>query len=132
MDRHQDVATCMRDLIRVRPDAAYPHGFLGTVVEKNGTHEALACYEKMLKIDPGDATSKWRRGLTMSATGMIKDDRCYWKELTSEPGSEIAGRIQNIIKTSVMNAEEQGAVGQRYHHHDTRPDPDNGRADHRL
>ena len=80
--------------------------------KKNGMQEeALACYEKMLKIDPSDATAKWRRGLMMSATGRTKDDRYYWKELTSKPGSEIAGRIQNIIKTSIMNADEQGLSG---------------------
>ena len=88
MDRHQDIADCMRDLIRVRPDAAYAHGFMGAAVEKKDAYEdAMACYERMLEIGPDDAAARFRRGLMMYSTGRTKDDKYYWEELTAEPGS---------------------------------------------
>ena len=112
MGRHQDIADCMRDLIRVRPDAAYAHGFMGAAVEKKGAHkDAMACYERMLEIGPDDAAARFRRGLLMYPTGRTKNNKYYWKELAAEPGSEIAGRIQDVIRTSVMNATEEGPSG---------------------
>ena len=103
MKKHKDVVACMEKLIEIRPDAAYPHGFMGAAAEDDGEKEkALACYEKMLEIDPHDMAAKFKRACMMSSTGRVKDDKYYWKVLNEEQDDETADKVRRMLSIAVL------------------------------
>ena len=116
MKKHKDVVACMEKLIEIRPDAAYPHGFMGAAAEDGGDDEkALACYEKMLEIDPHDMAAKFKRACMMSSTGRVKDEKHYLKVLNTKQDDEVADKIRRIIsivtlKLSIGNASSNDVI----------------------
>ena len=98
--RHKDAAACMRDLLRVLPGAAYAHGLLGACVEQEGMkREALACYERMLELEPGDVAARFRkecvRGVIDSEGGQIG----MLKAVLFETDDPAAIKTQQVIRS---------------------------------
>lgn len=68
------VIKCMTGVISRRPRAAYAHGISGAVLHETGLlNEALACYETMLLIDPGEISAYARKAQVLAETGREKE-----------------------------------------------------------
>lgn len=60
----------MELVLSVRPDAVYPHGISGMALCDGGQlDEALACYERMLSMDPGEVSAYIRKAQILYSQG---------------------------------------------------------------
>ena len=63
-----------QDVLSARPDAAYPHGMIGTYCEERDPLEnALPHYERMLSADPGEVSAYVRKARLLQHDGKEKE-----------------------------------------------------------
>lgn len=106
--RPDEAAGCAKELMRLLPGSAWPHGVLGLAMEKSGRiGEAIACYERMLEMDPDDFPARFRRALMMHKSGMKRQavgeiDRL----LTGRPSGARAAAAQDAAISLVLGGKE--------------------------
>ncbi len=79
--RLDEAGACIERLMRRHPEAAYPHGAMGSLMEMRGRPaEALPFYEKMIEMDPGEAFARLHKAQIMLKMG----DKKKYKECVAE------------------------------------------------
>ena len=76
------------DVVSSRPGAGYAHGMAGVVLQEIGrSEEALACYETMLSLDPGEISAYVRKAQILHRMGREKECRNTIDECLGAPWS---------------------------------------------
>ena len=102
--RSKEAVPYLKKLMGLVPGAAYPHGVMGQVMERDGRpDEALACYEKMAELDPDEVLAHFRKAQIMLSRGLEKEyEKCIAHLLKLKPArashAEDQGRVAVFIK----------------------------------
>ena len=98
--RFADAAPYLERLIRLRPDAAYPHGMMGCVMEMTGrTSESVACYDRMIEADPDEMFGRLRKSVVLAMLDENERAReCLDELFGAEPRGASAAKDQEKIR----------------------------------
>lgn len=76
----------IRAAIEADPEEKIAHHFLGVVLEESDSESAIACYRKVVEIDPKDAEAHCKLGHALSKQGDLDGAmECYRKGLELNP-----------------------------------------------
>ena len=77
-ERQLEAAECMQDIIDGFPEAAYPYGVIGFIMEEEGDLDAaLICYNSMIIMEPSEASAYVRRAQILQGAGF--EQECDWE-----------------------------------------------------
>ena len=77
-ERQLEAAECMQDVIDGFPEASYPYGVIGFIMEEDGDLDAaLICYESMIMMNPSEASAYVRRAQIFQDAGY--EEECDWE-----------------------------------------------------
>ena len=99
-----EAAKCMNAALKMRPDAAYPHGILGAIAQETGDWKAaLACYDSMILADPSEAAPYVRKAQMLLYGGREKEcaeaiSRCAEAARLDQDTPRAAERLRSIIE----------------------------------
>ena len=98
LERFEEAVPHLERLIRLRPDAAYPLGMMGCVMEMTDRPgEALACYDKMIKIDGDEVFGRMRKSLVLLQMGQTgRADECMDELAAIGPSGASAKDIEKM------------------------------------
>ena len=101
--RLAEATECMNAALKMRPDAAYPHGILGAIAQETGDWKAaLACYDSMILADPSEAAPYVRKAQMLLCDGREKEcaeaiSRCAEAGRLDRETPRAAERLRSII-----------------------------------
>ena len=112
--RHEDAVACMRDLLRFRPGAAYVHGFMGVALERGDKNrEALACYERMLELEPGDVAARFRKERMLHVIYPEKSNVIgILSAVSSKTDDPVAVKTQRAIQSAMFGDKDSEPTGE--------------------
>ena len=70
MDEQSKAAECMQGVADELPEAAYPHGVIGSIMEEAGDLDAaMICYDAMIELEPYEASAYVRKARILQDVG---------------------------------------------------------------
>lgn len=92
-----EVVECAKRLNRAFPDRAYTHGVLGRILELARMNEqALACYDRMLELAPGDVAALFRKALLLVDLGREDEAHRCLESIEGEDDDPAFAEIDRI------------------------------------
>ena len=116
IDKPDEAAQWAEKLAGIRPDEAYPHGIMGSLMEISGRQQdALACYERMIEIDPGEMAARLKKAVILLASDRDEEGKkCLEEAMAAEPSSDSGEDVQDLIADLMADdgdMEEDETVG---------------------
>ena len=114
--RYAEAAECAKEIIRLRPSEAWPHGILGIARSLSGRKlEALGCYEKMAELDPDDMLARFNAIMEMVSLGKTGRARRAMKKFhaarPSRPSAEAERRMAMcVLREGKVRSESSTAL----------------------
>ena len=99
-----EATKCMRAVLKLQPDAAYPHGIIGAIAqETNDWDAALTCYDSMILADPSEAAPYVRKAQILLHGGRHKEcieaiNRCAEAASLDRETPRAVERLHSIIE----------------------------------
>jgi len=98
-----------REALAVHPDARGPLLTLGGVLAETGaTGDALACFDRILAGDPGDAEARWNRAITCLFAGQLAEG---WRDFEARWDSPGFGTARRWSSLPAWNGADPAALG---------------------
>ena len=71
--RLAEAADCMDDILKVRPDAAYPYGIKGAIASEIDPRNAMRLYDAHISADPSETAAYVRKAQILLGKGLEKE-----------------------------------------------------------
>lgn len=92
-----ELVECAKRLNLAFPDKAYTHGVFGRILEMARMREqALACYDRMLELAPGDVAALFRKGLLLASLGREDEAQRCLEAIEGEDDDPAFAEIDRI------------------------------------
>lgn len=105
----KEAAECASDLADLLPKEAYPLGVLGSILEiMDRPLEAMDCYDRMVKMDPGEIAARFKKALLLFADDRDEEgERCLKEALKAQTFSPAAQDAQDLLQ-DIAEGEDLG------------------------